>query len=598
MLSPGDVVAVDDFDRRMLPEASGVYLFWDLVSSSSPKLLYVGKALQLPVRLGSYFLKSADAKQKLIVARASHVEWLVSLSEAEALLLEEELISRHSPLFNVRLKFASPRPGVLVSSSVKIPSGLRVASSRFVPPVDALSFGPFENVSSRNVVSRVAKLSGVRDCSSATFSRHVKLGRPCLSGSLGICSQPCVLNLDDIGYAERVELASSLLRGPSDVLCNVWRSEMKDAAACKEFERAGVLRDLLKFAVDVKPKLFLKGPVASDCDVFCWLNVSGVYALSVVSVRDSRVSNVFNASVNALPDDFQAAALLLVEDFYRHRDVPSLVALSVPDVFVVPGSSSQFDVARPVVFDVAPVGKFLNSFSVSRVSVRVPRRGELRRLSRLGWVNAFSVASRLGQSFSHDAQFRASAARDLGVLLKLASPPLRIECFDVSHLSGSFTSGSLVVAVDGLIVRSQQRHFGFDDLFDESGRVVSNDVESMFRLVSRRLARFSLESVKSVSVRDASFSQFPDLIVVDGGPAQVASAVSAAVNTGFANVPIVGLAKRFEELWVPEATVPLVIDSPHALWLMRLVRDEAHRVANMVRLASQDGVVVPRSSCR
>jgi excinuclease ABC subunit C len=530
---------------QMLPRKPGVYLFRD----ERGEVLYVGKAKSLRSRVRSYFQRgNGRPATAQLAGRVADVEVIVTRNEAEALLLEQNLVKRHRPPFNIRLRDDKSFPYIAVTMSDEYP---RVMFTRERHRRGTVYFGPYANAKkvreTLDVLNRVFKF---RPCEGPRPGRHS--GIPCLDFHIDRCFAPCVGNISREAYAEVIDGVIEFLSGNTEPIQRELETRMQEAAAEERFEEAARYRNRL-FAIR-----HLAERQAADKRAVGTVDVIGLAidgdraAVQVFPLRDGKMIDRYAFHLENVVEQEELAVLeAFVVEYYGF-------APSVPPQVLVP------DVGA----DTQPIADFLTERRGSRVEVRAPARGERRRLVELAVENARLEVQ--ADAAHRDALLRRRehALEELREVLNLESLPVRIECFDVSNIQGESIVASMVVFVDGKARNSHYRTFSIRGLEGQ------DDVGAIREAVSRRFHR-----LKSGD-RDESFSKAPNLVVVDGGRGQLAAALAAMEELDLARVAVVALAKREEEVFVPGASRPIRLDrtSP-GLQLLQRIRDEAHRVA-------------------
>jgi len=558
-----------------VPDGPGSYQFVD----RHGRVLYVGKAKSLRSRIGSYFQDPAGLAPRTaqMVAQADHVEWVVVGSEAEALLLEHNLIKEFQPRFNVRLKDDKSYPWLALTVSDEWP---RPAVVRGRKRSGVRYFGPYPNVGAiRETLDLLLRSFPVRTCSDTKFRRHERLGRPCLLYHIERCSGPCVGNVEPEEYARLVADLTAFLSGDTAPLERGLEAEMREASASLEFERASVLRDKLDAvrAADAVRQMELDRP--EDLDVLGLAEDELEAAVQVFHVRSGKVvgrSALFVDKVEDLTPGELVARILV--DLYA--DAPA----GVPRQILVPTAPADADA----------VSAYLLDRRGGPVAVRVPVRGPKRALLETVERNATEsfVRHRLHRTADHNSRSRALEA--LQRELDLPDAPLRIECYDMSHLQGTDYVGSMVVFEDGLPKKSDYRHFRVATVEG------NDDYAAMEEVLTRRLEAL-LEEEQSVertgddavdgdrpagatgtrATARRRFAYPPQLLLLDGGLGQLHAGMRVLDRLGLADrVPVASLAKSFEEIYRPGSSQPIRLSrQSESLYLLQRLRDEAHRFA-------------------
>ncbi len=501
-------------DLATIPHSPGCYLFSDMTGA----ILYVGKAKDLRKRVTSYFRKKdLDRKTRNLVALIASVDLMVTHTETEALLLENNLIKKHQPKYNLDLKDAK-RYAYIEITRETFP---RIGIARQVRPEDAVYFGPFVSAAERDVILRMIKrIFFLRSC--RKLPKHA-----CLRYHMRSCSAPCMGAVSEDDYRQQVDRASALLQGRSNELLDQLRAEMEERSGQQEFEKALTLRNQIVAIERLAERQHVERPKEADQDVIAY-TVSGdrVY-LMVFSVERGLLAGKQEYSFDRHEDFFEEFLVL----YYADR--------TPPQELILPCSVGE------------GVAGYLSERKGRSVQVTVPKIGEKKKLVEL-------VEKNIGHAFMKNEL----KVLDLQAGLGLAEPPDVIECFDISHLSGTSMVGSMVQFRAGEPDKKNYRRFKI--------RTVEgiDDFASIAEIVKRRYQRLKEEE-----------GSFPDLIIIDGGKGQLAAATSALDGLGV-TIPVIALAKRKEEVYVPGEMLPRRLDEKGmALHFLMAIRDEAHRFA-------------------
>ncbi len=553
-----------------VPDEPGSYQFLD----RDGRVLYVGKAKSLRSRVSSYFQDAANLAPRTaqMVEAADRVEWMVVGSEAEALLLEHNLIQQFQPRFNVRLKDDKSYPWLALTVNDEWPKPAVVRGRK---RTGVRYFGPYPNVGAiRGTLDLLLRSFPVRTCSDAKFRNHERLGRPCLLFHIERCSGPCVGEVTHEEYDRLVADLATFLGGDTGPLEHQLETAMREASAALDFERAGSLRDKLEAVrtADAVRQMELDRP--EDLDVLALAEDELEAAVQVFHVRSGRVigrSALFVDKVEDLAPDALVERLLV--------DVYADAASGVPRQILVPTMPA----------DRAAVAEYLAERRGGPVAVRVPVRGPKRALLETVRRNAGDafVRHRLQRTSDHNS--RARALESLQRELHLPDAPLRIECYDMSHLQGTDYVGSMVVFEDGLAKKSDYRHFKVATVDG------NDDYAAMEEVLTRRLTALLDEGrdaapgmppgdgagALSTAATRRRFAYPPQLLLVDGGLGQLHVGMRVLDKLGLTErVPIASLAKQFEEVYLPGSSEPVRLPrQSEALYLLQRLRDEAHRFA-------------------
>lgn len=534
-----------------IPQQPGVYRFL----GPQNRVLYVGKAKNLRGRLTSYFQspEKLHDRTRRMVGSALGLDWTVVPTERQALQLEYLWIKEFSPEFNVRFRDDKSYPYLALTLADDIP---RVFLARRKGIKGARYFGPFPSAGAlRETLSTVLKAFPVRSCTQTTFNRAQRTNRACLLGDIGKCAAPCV---GRVSPGEHKALAVSLagfMEGLDQSVVQDLRATMANAAENLDFERAARFRDRLEAVNTILMKNTMVLEETIDADVFGLAHDALVAAAHVFRVRGGRI-RVAKGFVVDIPEGVRKTDLvdMMLRDGFDDQAPPRLVI--VPSLPKNQAAWEEELTQRRKALDLP-----------GKVSLRAPQRGDLAQLVSTVSLNAEQTLTGYLSSRTSDPQARSRALAEIQNALGLEDAPLRLECFDVSHLGGENPVASMVVFEDGIPKREHYRKFALQDVRD--------DTEAIAQVITRRGTRLLAPEAET----NSGFSYPPGLIVVDGGVPQVNAAARALRKLGL-SVPVCGLAKKMEEIWVPDVSYPVILArGSDALFLLQRVRDEAHRVA-------------------
>ncbi|HEY4621176.1 MAG TPA: excinuclease ABC subunit UvrC, partial [Gaiellaceae bacterium] len=532
-------------DLGSLPLSSGVYLFRD----ERGEVLYVGKAKSLRSRVRSYFQRGdgrPGAAQ--LVERVADVEVIVTRNEPEALHLEQNLVKRYRPPFNIRLRDDKSFPYIAVTLADDYP---RVMFTRERHRPGVVYFGPYANAKKvRETLDVLNRVFRFRPCEGPRPGRHS--GIPCLDFHIDRCFAPCIGAISQGEYAQIVEGVVGFLSGDIESIQRELEERMREAAADERFEEAARFRNRLFSIKHLSERQAADRRAVGSVDVIGLAIDGGQAAVQVFPLRDGKMIDRYGFHLeNAAGEDMQSVFEAFALEYYG--STPSIP----PQVFV-----------PAAVADTTAVAEFLSERRGARVDVRAPARGEKRRLVELAVENArLALEADTAQREEKRAR-RVAALEELREVLNLESLPLRIECFDVSNIQADSIVASMVVFQDGRPKNAHYRTFAIRGLDGQS------DVGAMREAITRRFARAKQGEL------DESFGATPNLVVVDGGKAQLGAALAAMEELDLPRVAVIALAKREEEVFVPGLRVPISLDRTSAgLQLLQRIRDEAHRVA-------------------
>ncbi|MFG1950789.1 excinuclease ABC subunit UvrC [Micromonospora sp. NPDC048830] len=572
-----------------IPESPGVYRFRD----GTGRVIYVGKAKNLRSRLNSYFadLWGLHQRTQQMVTTAESVDWVTVATEVEALQLEYTWIKQYDPRFNVRYRDDKSYPYLAVTLDEEFP---RLQVMRGAKRKGVRYFGPYSHAwAIRETLDLLLRVFPARTCSSGVFKRAGQVGRPCLLGYIGKCSAPCVGSVTADEHRRIVDGFCDFMAGRTDTMVRRLEREMIEASEQLEFERAARLRDdvaALRRAMEKQTVVLGDG---TDADVVAFADDPLEAAVQVFHVRDGRVRGQRGWVVEKTED-------LTAGDLVHHFCTQ-----------VYGGEQGEADVPRELLVpalpgDVDALADWLSGRRGSRVSLRVPQRGDKRALLETVERNARDALARHKLRRAGDLTTRSRALDEIAEALGMRTSPLRIECFDVSQIQGTDVVASMVVFEDGLPRKSEYRRFVV--------RGATDDLSAMSEVLRRRFARYldvraetgevgvetaadpdrpggedaapptsdepRFGALDPTTGRPRRFAYPPQLVVVDGGPPQVAAAAQALAELGVDDVALCGLAKRLEEVWLPDDDFPVILPrTSEALYLLQRVRDEAHRFA-------------------
>ena len=538
-----------------IPDAPGSYQFLD----GEGRVIYVGKAKSLRSRLSNYFAPPETLLERTaqMVQAADRVEWIVSQNEVDAFFLEFNLIKRHQPRFNIRLKDDKSYPYLAVTLDEEWP---RAMVMRGQHRKGVRYFGPFAHAYAiRETLDLLLRTFPIRTCTNAKFDRHHRLGRPCLYAHIEKCAAPCVGDIEHDAYMQLVQELIDFLDGEHEPVVRRLEERMQRASDELEFELAARVRDQLGSVRKAIERQQMVGTREEDYDLIGVAEDELEASVQLFYVRKGRVVGRKGVVVDKV-EDVETPALIarVVEQLYadaRREDVPKEILVPVE-----PEDRELYE-------------EFLSLNRGSKVRIRVPQRGGKRELLETATLNARESFQRhkLRRASDHNARARALVA--LQEALALPEAPLRIECFDISNLQGTEIVGSMVVMEDGLPKRSDYRRFKVKTLEGQ------DDFASMEEVLTRRFRNYLRERDEGAHA-GKRFAYPPNLLVVDGGKGQLGVAVRVLEELGLEDICVAGLAKRFEEVYVPGRSEPVRIPrDSEALYLLQQVRDEAHRFA-------------------
>jgi excinuclease ABC subunit C len=557
-----------------IPLEPGVYKFRD----ANGRVIYVGKAKSLRQRLNSYFadVYALHPRTAQMVTTAASVEWTVVKTEVEALQLEYTWIKEFDPRFNVKYRDDKSYPWLAVTLYEDYP---RLQVMRGAKRKGVRYFGPYSHAwAIRETLDLLLRVFPARTCSNGVFKRAGQVGRPCLLGYIGKCSAPCVGRVTAEEHRAIVDDFCDFMAGKTDLMAKRLQQRMREASDALEFERAARLRDdleALRTAVEKQAVVLGDG---TDADVIAFAEDELEAAVQIFHVRDGRIRGQRGWVVDR---DGETTIGDLVEQF-----VLQFYGAIDPSDADDPGSIPKEILVPALPDDAAALAELLCEAKGTRVQLRVPQRGDKKALAETVQRNAAQALLQHKLKRASDLTARSKALNELQDALQLPSSPLRIECFDISHVQGTNVVASMVVFEDGLARKSEYRRFAMRD--------GTADTDWIAEVIRRRFTRYLDSTVESGDTGEAvdaveapettgkrqKFAYAPNLVVVDGGAPQVAAAQAVLTELGIEDVSLVGLAKRLEEVWLPGEQYPAILPrTSEALYLLQRVRDEAHRFA-------------------
>ena len=537
-----------------IPTSAGVYKFRD----PDRRVIYVGKAKNLRNRLNSYFANPAQLhpRTSTMVHTANSVEWTVVDTEVEALQLEWTWINEFNPRFNVMFRDDKSYPYLAITMNDEVPRAFITRGKR---RKGVKYFGPFAQVwAIKDTLDLLLKAFPMRTCTAGVYRRAERSGRPCLLGYIDKCAAPCVGQISKDDHKDLARSISDFMSGNTGRFISHRQKEMANAAAELDYERAASLRDEISALQKVLDKSAVVLSVSADCDIFALVTEELEASVQVFHVRQGRIRGQRGWIIERSDDHTPAE---LTTDYLRQA-YSGLDADAIPKEILVDTLPADLD----------SLEAWLSEQRGSRVTVRVPERGEKKAALETVAKNAKEALIQHKLKRSSDLTTRSQALKEIQEHLDLPEAPLRIECIDISHTQGSNVVASLVVFEDGMAKKRDYRHFAIH------GEAAADDTASMYDVVSRRFSRY-LEQMTSEEP-DERFGYRPSLLVVDGAGPQVAAATRALNDLGIIDISVVGLAKRLEEIWVPDDPFPVILPrNSEGLFLMQRLRDEAHRFA-------------------
>lgn len=540
-----------------IPTQPGVYRWLD----STGRVLYVGKAKNLRARLSNYFgpLESLHERTRRMVTSAADVQWTIVNSEYEALQLEFTWIKEFDPPFNVRFKDDKSYPYLAVSIAEEIPRAF-ITRNREMKGVKY--FGPYTQAwAVRETLDTLLKVYPVRSCTKGIYQRAQTSNRACLLGDIGKCSAPCVGRVDASGHKAVAKGLIDFMAGGDLKHVSELRRRMQLASESQQYELAAQYRDDVEALEAVLEKSAVVFSDQTDADLFGIADDELAAAVSMFIVRGGRIRGVRG----------------WVIDKELERELPEIVEYVLQNVYAPTDGAEPQEVPKEVIVPVKPadqpeVARWLATLRGGKVDLHVAQRGDKSALAGTALTNAKHSLMLYKTRRSSDFTARADALAGIQHALNLEMAPLRIECFDVSHLGGTNVVASMVVFEDGLPKKDHYRRFSIEETQD--------DTDSIYQVLSRRLKYLKEPEPLDSEENKNKFAYRPSLLIVDGGIPQVNAAQRAVTESGVVGLTVVGLAKRLEEVWRAGSDFPVIIPrSSDELFLLQRIRDEAHRFA-------------------
>ncbi len=533
-----------------LPDKPGVYLMHDV----NGKVIYVGKAIVLRNRVRSYFHSGAQEleRTRALVGDIADLEWIVTESELEALVLENELIKRYKPRYNVRLKDDKRYPYIKVSMQEDFP---RIYTVRQMMNDGARYFGPFTaSHAVYQTLDVLRRLFPYRTCNRDITGHDA---RPCLYYHIKRCTGPCIGAVTREGYRANIERACLFLEGKQEQVIQDMDAEMGQAAELLQFERAATLRDQIAAIHHIVEGQRIVSENLHDHDFVALARDDGQSCVQVFFVRGGKLIGRDYFVLQGPGDESDAEVITsFLQQFYDE-------ATSVPPEVLVP---TDLD-------DMAVLQEWLQRKRGHKVILKVPRRGDRRQMMNMATENAIETLTRLRAEWQADTNKHVEALAELQQALGLPEPPGRIECYDISTLQGSYNTGSMVVFTQGVPSKRDYRKFRIKTVEG------ADDFASMVEVIERRFRRAEeADAASAVSGKENRWAIMPDLIILDGGKGQLNAVRAAMEKLGVGAIPTVGLAKEQEELFLPGRSESLMLPrGSQGLFLIERIRDEAHR---------------------
>ncbi|MHB0874929.1 MAG: excinuclease ABC subunit UvrC [Anaerolineae bacterium] len=526
------------------PTKPGVYIMLDALGH----VIYVGKAINLRNRVRSYFQSPAGLTPKTnrLVAAIADIDFIITESELEALILEATLIKKHKPHYNVRLKDEKRYPFIRVSWQEDFP---RLTIVRRVAEDGARYFGPYTSSwAMRETLDLLRRIFPYRTCGDEIDGRKQ---RACLYYHIGRCTGPCIGAANKQEYRQSIDRLCLFLEGKSTRIIREMRQRMNDASENLRFEEAATLRDKVNAMEAVVERQRMVSPTLNDHDVIAFARANGSACVQIFFIREGCLIGREYFVLEGTSEEADADILTsFIEQFYSE-------STHVPEEVIVEHHPQEAEI----------IEAWLRERRGHKVAIKVPISGEKKKLLGLASENATETLTALRAEWEADEGRAITALEDLRGALDLKEAPARIECYDISNIQGTHSVGSMVVFVKGVARKSDYRRFRIRTVTG------ADDFASMREVLRRRFAHAG-------GNKDDSFASIPNLVVIDGGKGQLNAALEAMHETGFDAVPVIGLAKEYEEIYRPGHDEPIrLARSSQGLFLLQRIRDEAHRFA-------------------
>lgn len=525
---------------KNLPGEPGVYLYKD----ANDTVIYVGKARVLKNRVRSYFHSSElNAKTKQLVSNIADIQYIVTGNELEALLLENNLIKQYKPKYNILLKDDKGYPYLRIDPAEAFP---KLELARRMKFDGALYFGPYHGGGSARTIADIAlELYPLRTCN-YDFTKSTKI-RPCLKYHIGRCPAPCVKRNNE-QYRQNVDRIIDFLKGNQNNALDALKEKMERAAANLEFELAAEIRDKLKRADEILAKQKIVLDKDQNIDVISVILKDTYAVICSLYVRSGRLIGVYTEEQSGV--EYDTENQLLTKYIIQHYTSGAVL----PKEIVCAIEPEDKEITE----------KLISEANNKAVHITVSQRGKKHDLCFMAQRNAQERLEKSASSLSYKEQRIHNGLQELQRVLGLKEPPYRLECFDISHIQGTDTVASMVVFSNGRPDKKEYRRF-------KIRQAQNNDFASMREVTTRRYT--------SGKNKQTGFEKMPDLIIIDGGKGQLSSA-KQVLNELSLNIPMIGLAKRLEEIYIPGSSLPILLPlSSPALQILQAIRDEAHRFA-------------------
>lgn len=522
-----------------LPRSSGVYI----MKNDKGEIIYVGKAKVLKNRVSQYFQNSQkQIKVQTMVDNIADFEYIITPSELDAFILENTLIKKHQPFFNILLKDGKQYPYIKVNPHDAYP---KFSVVRKVKRDGAKYFGPyFGRLNAYELLETIRSAFPLRDCNKSFAVK--KKDRPCLNYSLGLCSAPCCGFISQEEYKNLVGKAMQFLNGNEKEIKEILKKKMEKASESENFELAITLRNRIAMINELANKTIVDLAKNEEIDIFCIESDGNFAALNTTIIRTGKILSSQNTNfTDGLPSLEESLASYILQ-YYSNKLIPKTILTNIP-------------------LDFELISNALSMLKGSNVEVIIPQKGVKKRLVDMSLKNANNTLQK--EISKGSDEIFIEMVKDLKFALGLKKLPNRMECYDISHISGTNKVGSMVVFSFGKPLKSDYRKFKIKTIEG------NDDFACLQEVLRRRNAEFDKQN-------DLSFKKEPDLLIIDGGKGQLSSVVEELEKTSFKDIPIISLAKRFEEVYVPHSKTPIRLpEGSLPLRLLQNIRDEAHRFA-------------------
>jgi len=535
-----------------LPNNSGVYI----MKNVNGEIIYVGKAKNLKNRVSQYFQsgKNHTVKVKAMVSNIEDFEYIIVANEYEAFALENNLIKRYQPYYNILLKDGKSYPYIRINLHEDFP---KPSITRKLKKDGAKYFGPyFAGVKPQELLKAINFAYPLRLCKGEKVKKQK---RPCLNYDIGLCSAPCVDKITKIEYHKYVQKAIDFLNGDDKEIRKILTGQMEKYAECEQFESALSIRDTIKSLDRVGAHTLAFLPNYANLDCFAWASNGSIASISVLVVRGGRSVGMDSFHLLDASMSEKEAVSEFITQYYSTIAIP-------PNEIAVPFKVNDEDGLEQWLTERRKEGNVVGN--IGNANLIYPQKGDKRKLLDMARKNAEMYLEKFVEQDKRKEDFTIGAVTQLGEILGMTKRPTRMECYDISNIGGVLSVASMVVFIEGVPRYNHYRKFRIKTV------IGANDFASMQEVITRRL-----NEAKKVDNKDPSFSAIPDLIVIDGGKGQLSNAQTAMKKCGF-NICMVGLAKREEEIYLPNNSIPIVLShTNNSLKLMQRIRDESHRFA-------------------